>query len=94
MTVGLPNIVYFKVAAIIISSGIKHICGYKNAIDKIHEYIACTSSKITKSNIASLGKHTIPKRTTTALKDDRSFVINEYEDDKCDKEKYFTALVM
>ena len=85
--------VYFKVAAIILSSNIKYICGYKTAIFNICAYIECTKSDVNCMKITSLGKHKIPSVVTRTKFDVKTFVTND-TDESADSEKYFIALKM
>ena len=87
----MHDIVYFKVAAIILSYKIKYVCGYKIAIDKISEYITLTASTVTLHNIASLGDHKIPDENNVLEKNEDYFVVSD-SDTSSDKEQYFTAL--
>jgi hypothetical protein len=85
--------VYFKVAAIILSSNIKYICGYKTAIFNICAYIECTKSTVSCMKVTSLGKHKIPLKVTRTQFDVKTFVAKE-TDESADSEKYFIALKM
>ena len=89
---GLSDIVYFKVATIILSTDIEYVCGYKEAIKKIHSCIYLPKSSSTVINIASLGENEIPETTTMSASGDSFFV--EDGDDSADNEKYFTALIV
>ena len=101
MYLGLPDLVYFKVAVIILSSDIKYVCGYKIAIEKIDKYVKLTASTTETLSIATLGDHRISdenetrdQNETSDDEDGISRYVTEDGDDSADREKYFTALIM
>jgi hypothetical protein len=92
---GLPFIVYFKVALIILSSNITYVCGYKCGIDKINEYIRMAGVTTSISNIASLGENEIHNLESRDNQKSNKKSGKEKEDvEDVDNQKYFTALTM
>ena len=88
---GLPRIVYFKVALIILSTDIKYVCGYKIGIDKINEYIRLAGVETTMLDIASLGDNKKRKKGERIKKYNEDDTVSD-NDFSADTQKYFTAL--
>jgi hypothetical protein len=82
MDLGLPHIVYLKLALIITSEHVRFICGYKKAVDRIDEFVSTRHATI-KLSIGSLGEHLIPAERS-----------DPPEEDVDKEEKYFIGLSM
>jgi hypothetical protein len=90
---GLPHIVYFKIALIILSYDITYVCGYKNGIDNINNYIKYAGAEASMSDIASLGDHEIPDIASRGDHKKKRVIVSD-DNDAADTQKYFTSLAL